>query len=35
MVPFRVYSNHSVLETAKARIAWLFDEFPHVITGKD
>ena len=39
MIPFRVYSNRTTLEAAKARIEWLFDEFPHIITttsgGKD
>lgn len=39
MIPFRVYSDKSVLEAAKDRIAWIYDEFPHVITttsgGKD
>jgi len=39
VIPFRVYSDKTVLQAAKDRIAWLFDEFPHVITttsgGKD
>lgn len=39
MIPFRVYSDKTVLEAAKERIAWLFDEFPNVVTttsgGKD
>jgi predicted phosphoadenosine phosphosulfate sulfurtransferase len=39
MNPFRVYLKDNVLEAAKKRIAWIFDEFPNVVTttsgGKD
>lgn len=39
MIPYRVYSDKSVLDAAKERIRWLFDEFKHVIVftsgGKD
>ncbi len=39
MIPFRVYSDKTVVEAAKERLSFLFDEFPHLVFttsgGKD
>jgi len=39
MNPFRIYGDKNVLEAAKARIGWVYDNFPNVVTttsgGKD
>lgn len=39
MIPFRVYSDQTVLEAAKMRLEFLFNEFPHIVVttsgGKD